>query len=77
MNINVRLYSILRHRDGKFVDRIEIESKTGSNVQDVLDELEIKNAGEILILINDVKALVTDKFENGDTLKLIPLISGG
>ena len=77
MNITIRFYSILRHRDGKFVDRIEIESKMGSNVQDVLDELEIKNAGEILILINDVKALVTDKLENGDTLILIPLISGG
>ncbi len=77
IRVTVRLFSVLRHREGRIVDRLELELPAGSRVCDVLDLLEVAGELEAIVAVNDVMAGEDDSLADGDTLAIIPAVAGG
>ena len=74
MQITVSLHGIFR------IDRFKNEIREypdGSNVQKVIDELQIPVRLLGIILINGTHAKADDSLHDGDTLMLLPLLEGG
>jgi molybdopterin converting factor small subunit len=77
IHITVRLYSILRHRDGKIIDRLEMDLPPGSNVQTVLDDLQVHEELEAILAVNDEVVDAGNVLKEGDRLSIIPSVAGG
>ncbi len=77
VHITVRLYSILRHREGKIVDRLEMDLPPGSDVQTVLDVLQVNEELEAILAVNDEVAEASKVLQEGDRLSIIPSVAGG
>jgi molybdopterin converting factor small subunit len=77
LTVTVRLYSILRHRDGRTVDELVLDLADGSTVNDALERLEIQAGRDILISVNKELANRDTRLADGDAITMIPLISGG
>ena len=77
MTIEVRLYSILRERDGRIVDRLEIELPEGSQAGDVLNLLDVPDNLEVVLAVNDQVISESDVLKDNDRLAIIPAIAGG
>lgn len=77
ITISVRLFSILRSRNGQVVDRMELRMPQHSNVSDVLDLLEVPANLEIILAINDRLTEKGQVLEDGDHLAIIPAVAGG
>jgi molybdopterin converting factor small subunit len=77
--IGVTLHTVLQavSAAGR-TSRISLELPPGATVQDVLDRLQVPIAPEHLILVVNRAAVDPDAaLQDGDTLDLIPAISGG
>jgi molybdopterin converting factor small subunit len=77
IRITVRLYSILRHRDGEIVDRLELDLPPASTVLDVLEQLQVPLDLEVVLAVNDRVVTVDTALAEGDLLALIPAVAGG
>lgn len=77
LRVTVRLYSVLRHRDGRIVDRLELALPPGSRVGDALRLLAIDPRLEPLLAVNDELATETSPLADGDRLAIIPSVAGG
>jgi sulfur carrier protein ThiS len=77
ITITVRLYSILRQRDGRTVDRMEVELPDGSRAEDVLHQLEVPESLELVLAINEQVVAKSAILNNGDHLSIIPAVAGG
>jgi molybdopterin converting factor small subunit len=77
IRITVRLYSILRHRDGEIVDRLELDLPPASTVLDVLERLQVPLDLEVVLAVNDKVVTVDTPLAEGDLLALIPAVAGG
>ena len=77
ITVTVRLYSILRHREGQVVNRLSLDIPKGSRLQDVLDELQIDPGLEMILAVNSEIAEEDAELEDGDQVSIIPSISGG
>lgn len=77
LTVTVRLYSILRHRDGRTVDELVLVLADGSTVAEVLAQLEIEARRDLLISVNHEPANPDTRLADGDVITMIPLISGG
>ena len=77
MQITVRLYSILRHRNGDVVDRLELDLPENSTILDVLTLLQVPDDLEIVLAVNEEVAKADATLANGDLLALIPAVAGG
>jgi sulfur carrier protein ThiS len=77
VTITVRLYSILRHRQGQVVDRLSLEIPRGSCLRKVLEELQIDPGLEMILAVNSEIAREDAGLEDGDQVSIIPAISGG
>ena len=75
--ITVRLYSILRERDGQIVDRLELELPTGSRVSDVLRVMDVPGNLEVVLAVNDQIVAESAVLHDQDRLRIIPAIVGG
>lgn len=74
MNINVSLHGVFR------IDRFKeqtCEYPNSSNVQSVIDDLNIPASLLGIILINGIHAQAETILADGDTLTLLPLLDGG
>lgn len=77
IRVTVRLYSVLRHRDGRIVDRLAVELPPGSRAGDVVRLLAIDPRLEPLLAINDELATEETSLADGDRLAIIPSVAGG
>jgi sulfur carrier protein ThiS len=73
----VHLYSILRHRDGRIIDRLELDLPAGSRVGDVLTRLAIGPDVEPVLALNGEIAGEEAALDDGDHLAIIPAVAGG
>lgn len=78
IRVIVRLYSVLRHRDGEIVDRLEVTMPPGSRVRDVLERLQVgEEQLEPLLALNDELVEPEATLADGDRLAIIPSVAGG
>jgi len=77
ITISVRLYSILRQRDGRIVDRLELDLPPGSRVDYVLRKLDVPEDLELVLAVNDEVTDVTAVLQDHDRLSIIPAVAGG
>jgi molybdopterin converting factor small subunit len=77
ITITVRLYSILRERDNRTVDRLELELPPDSRISDVLRLLEVARDLEVVLATNDEIAMESAVLHDGDRLAIIPAVAGG
>jgi sulfur carrier protein ThiS len=77
ITVTVRLYSILRHREGKIVNRLALELPAGSSPLDVLERLEIDPDLEVILAINADIADSEAQLQEGDLVSIIPAVAGG
>ena len=77
ITITVRLYSILRDRDNRTVDRLELELPPDSRISDVLRLLEVARDLEVVLATNDKIAMESAVLHDGDRLAIIPAVAGG
>jgi molybdopterin converting factor small subunit len=77
IRVTVRLYSVLRHRDGRIVDRLALELPPGSRVGDVVRLLAVDPRLEPLLTVNDEPATAATPLADGDRLAIIPSVAGG
>ncbi|GAB4480344.1 MAG: hypothetical protein Kow00124_26930 [Anaerolineae bacterium] len=77
IHVTVRLFSVLRHREGRIVDRLELTLPAGSRVRDVLTLLQVAEELEAIVAVNGVMATQDDPLADGDTLAIIPAVAGG
>ena len=76
MQIEVKLYGeVKRHAPGDQT-QFQLTLKPGATLEDALRELAIPK-GRYIALINGRRAADEAPFKDGDTLVLIPPISGG
>ncbi len=77
IHITVRLFSILRHRDGQIIDRLELEMPAGSCIGDVLERLQVVAELEPVLALNNEVADESAALADGDQLAIIPSVAGG
>lgn len=77
IHVSVRLFSILRHRDGKIVDRLELDLPPDSRASDVLHRLNIADDVSPALSINNRLVKKDAPLSDGDTLAIVPAIAGG
>jgi molybdopterin converting factor small subunit len=77
VQITVRLFSVLRHRDGKIVDRLSLNLPAGSRVSDVLDLLHVSEELESACALNGELVDEAMPLAKGDILSIIPAVAGG
>ncbi len=77
MKVQVRLYSVARHRDGKIVDRLALELPNGSHAFDVLTALSIHPDLEAVVSVNEVICYEDMLLHEGDQIAIIPAVAGG
>ena len=77
IHLTVRLFSVLRHREGKIVDRLELDVASGSRTGDVLRLLEVKENLKAILSINDEMVGEDALLADGDVLSIIPQVAGG
>ncbi len=68
---------MLRHREGKIVDRLELDVAAGSRTGDVLRLLEVKDNLKAILSINDKMVGEDALLADGDVLSIIPQVAGG
>ena len=77
ISITVKLYSILRERDGRTVDQLALELPPNHRISDVLRQLDVSGDLELVLAINDQIAEETAVLHDGDRLAIIPAVAGG
>lgn len=77
MQVNVRLYSVARHRDGQIIDRVALQLPVGSSAGAVLDTLKIDPLLEPVLSVNGVVAEAATPLSDGDEVAIIPAVAGG
>jgi sulfur carrier protein ThiS len=77
ITISVRLYSILRQRDGRIVDRLELDLPPGSRITDALRQLGVPQDLELVLALNDQVASENAILQDQDRLSIIPAVAGG
>lgn len=77
IHVTVRLFSVLRHYDGRIVDRLEMELARGSRAQDVLKLLQVDDQLEAALALNDALVAEDAILSDGDILSIIPAVAGG
>ncbi len=75
--ITVRLFSILRHRDGQIIDKLDLTVAPGTQIGAVMRQLQLPADLDILIALNGEVTGPDATVSQGDLLALIPAISGG
>ncbi|WP_456464027.1 molybdopterin converting factor subunit 1 [Persephonella sp.] len=81
MKVKVLYFSSIKDKLKKSVEFFEI--KEGSKVHDLIKEIQNKypdlseNLKNIMIAVNEEYADMQTKLKNGDTVALIPPVSGG
>lgn len=77
LRVTVQLYSVLRHRNGKIVDRLELELPLGSCARDVLDLLRVPAELDAVVAVNDEVKDESTLLSDGDCVAIVPAVSGG
>ena len=77
IHVTVRLFSVLRHREGRIVDRLDLEVAAGSRARDVLKLLEVKDDLKALVSVNETMVGEETPLSDGDVLAIIPQVAGG
>ena len=67
----------MRERDGRIVDSLEIELAKGSQVSDVLSQLDVPSELEVVLAVNDQLVSESALLEDHDRLSVIPAVAGG
>ena len=79
LNVSVQLHTILQRQtpEGR-LDRLEVELPDGSTLADLIERLEITlDPEDLLLVVNGRTAEMDRPLQDGDTVNLIPAISGG
>jgi sulfur carrier protein ThiS len=77
ITVTVRLYSILRERDGQIVDSLECKLPQGSRVSDILGQLGVPDSLEVILAVNNKVVLESVVLRDQDRLAIIPAVAGG
>lgn len=75
MNVEVKLFATFRN--GRFKKKNIEFVENDIKVQDLLNELGIKEEEVALIIVNGIHSNVDRKLEEGDILSLFPPVAGG
>jgi len=78
-NITVCLYSALRKRnDTGWQNQIHLTLPRASRVQDLLDMLDLDFPAEAILVLIDRRTVPPERsLQDGDTVHLLPALSGG
>jgi molybdopterin converting factor small subunit len=78
IQVDVRLYTILRHRpDGQIRSGLTLNLADGATVAHVLQELGVPEDLPVVISVNEEHAEPITVLHDGDRLALIPAVAGG
>ena len=77
MTVTVRLYSILRNRNGQVINSLQLKLPEGCAVSEVLTILEVPEELDIVLAIRDQLSSKTSRLKEHDCLAIIPAIAGG
>jgi sulfur carrier protein ThiS len=79
MRLSVHLHTILQIQTPQgLVGHLEVDLPTGSTMADLIEHLEIKlDPDAMLLVVNGRLVDLEHKFQEGDTVNLMPAISGG
>lgn len=75
MKVTIIPYGYLKAPFGREKIVVDIEAET--TVNDVLVDLNMRTDLVVSVIVNDVTAKMDTSLNDGDIVKLIPLISGG
>ena len=71
------MYSIIRHREGQVVNRMELKMSRRRRMQDVLVGLGIDPKLEGILAVNSELGEENVELEDGDQVSIIPAVAGG
>lgn len=74
MNVNVKLVGLFQTGRFKQKDR---EYPAGTQVQDVIDDLQLPQQHFGIVLINGMHADIDTLLNDGDLLVIMPIVDGG
>ena len=74
MEINVKLFSVLRKE--RFKEKV-LEFQSGIIVNDIFEFLSISSELTCLVIVNELHANKKTVLNDGDTLAILPIVSGG
>lgn len=77
LSVTIKLYSILRERDGQIIDHLELDLPPDSRISDVLRLLDIPDDLDVVLALNDEIAEETAVLRDQDHLAIIPAVAGG
>ncbi len=77
LRIEVRFYSVLRHRGDQIVDRLDVKVAQGSRVLDLLDMLDVPPLLNAVVAVNDEVVDEHSVLPDGARVAIIPPIAGG
>ena len=76
MNVNITLYGMLRKKRQDLVDRDHILTEATS-VGELIVELNLTKPEMLIVFINGKRTGVEALIEDGDVIKIFPLLGGG
>lgn len=76
MDVHLSLYATLRKKRQDLVDRDSIET-SGNTVGNLLDELDLTAEEAAIVFVNDKRAGLESAIQDGDTIKIFPMLGGG
>jgi molybdopterin converting factor small subunit len=74
MIIKVKLFATLRNGRGKI---LELDVNNQSEINEVIDLLNIKKSDIAILLLNGLDAEFNQKLKENDTLSIFPPVGGG
>jgi sulfur carrier protein ThiS len=74
--ISIFLYATLRKRRSGLVNRGPVTTKA-TTVGELLDEIRIPKDEAAIVFVNDNRATLESCVEDGDTVRIFPVLGGG
>jgi sulfur carrier protein ThiS len=76
MKIKIILHAMLRKKQRDLMDQSPVTIKANS-VGELFDELKLGSAEALIVFVNGKRAGVESVIEDGDEIKIFPLLGGG
>ena len=76
MNVKITLHGMLRKKRQDLVDRDPVATEA-SSVGELIAELNLSKPEAVIVFVNGKRAGVEAVIEDGDAIKIFPLLGGG
>jgi sulfur carrier protein ThiS len=76
MNVNITVHGMLQKKRPDLVDRDSVATEV-SSVGELIAELNLSKPETMIVFVNGKRAGVEAVIEDGDEIKIFPLLGGG